>query len=173
MNIFCAKYLPRIIACMGLIAINTAYAKPMGIKSDNTQKQYHSSAQVLPSALLDGYWLLPLDIDGEYAVVDFRQEADGNYSTTNYRFECQDNRRFRLVYREKSLIRPTSKGMELVFEGQEPVFGLAVRTLEPKKWLVLNQYFKHEPMKSELPDGINFAYLYEPKLVPYCAIYGK
>lgn len=133
--------------------------------SQNAQTtQQASNVYSFPKGIEDGYWAMVGDIDGEYAVVDF----DGNTSH-NYRFKCNEaTHTYRQTEKETYTLKPTTDGMQLIYQNELAFATLKAIRLEPKKVLILVQSFPDKALQELLPDSLEFTYIYTPKLQPLC-----
>lgn len=117
-----------------------------------------------PEGIQDGYWAMVGDVDGEYAVINFK----GNL-THNYRFKCNaETKTYRQTEKETYTLKPTTNGMQLVYKNEPAFSTLKAITLEPKKFLIMQQTFPDKELQELLPDGLEFVYFYTPTLKPLC-----
>ncbi|WP_019673817.1 hypothetical protein [Psychrobacter lutiphocae] len=128
-----------------------------------TSPTQSANSYQLPQAVYDGYWAMTSGINGEAAVVSFRDNM-----SYNYRFKCYVDGRFEQLGMEKYQLRPSATAMGLQYES-EPVFSaIKVVKVEPKKSLILNQSFTDPQLQQALPNGQNYSYVYKSKLEPIC-----
>lgn len=119
----------------------------------------------LPQGIYDGYWAMTSGINGEAAVVSFK-----NGMSYNYRFQCYIDGSYKQVSVEQYQLIPMQNSIGLQY-GNEPVFSyIKVDKLVPKQALMLNQTFSKPELQRAFPNGQNFSYVYKTNLEPNCSL---
>ncbi|SJM72315.1 hypothetical protein [Psychrobacter piechaudii] len=124
-----------------------------------------SNSYQLPQGIYDGYWAMTSGINGEAAVVSFK-----NGMSYNYRFQCYIDGSYKQVSVEQYQLKPMQNSIGLQ-HGNEPVFSyIRVDKLVPKQTLMLNQTFSKPELQRAFPNGQNFSYVYKTNLEPNCSL---
>lgn len=124
-----------------------------------------SNSYQLPQGIYDGYWAMTTGINGEAAVVSFK-----NGMSYNYRFKCYIDGSYKQVGMEQYQLKPMQNKIGLQYEN-EPVFSyIKVDKLVPKQSLMLNQTFSKPELQQAFPNGQNFSYVYKTNLEPNCSL---
>lgn len=119
----------------------------------------------LPQGIYDGYWAMTSGINGEAAIVSFK-----NGVSHNYRFKCYLDGSYKQVGVEKYQLKPMQNSIGLQYDN-EPVFSyIKVDKLLPKQALMLNQTFSNPELQRAYPNGQSFSYVYKTKLEPICSL---
>ncbi|MCC3309300.1 hypothetical protein [Psychrobacter sanguinis] len=119
----------------------------------------------LPQGIYDGYWAMTSGMNGEAAVVSFK-----NGMSYNYRFQCYIDGSYKQVSVEQYQLIPMQTSIGLQY-GNEPVFSyIKVDKLVPKQALMLNQTFSKPELQRAFPNGQNFSYVYKTNLEPNCSL---
>ena len=119
----------------------------------------------LPQEIYDGYWAMTAGMDGQAAVINFR---DG--MTYNYRFKCYTDGNFEQVGVEQYKLRPNRTAVGLQHENNPEFSQIKVVKLTPKQNLTLNQSFSAPELQEAYPNGQMYNYVYKPTLEPLCTL---
>ncbi|SUD89761.1 hypothetical protein [Psychrobacter phenylpyruvicus] len=124
-----------------------------------------SNSYQLPQGIYDGYWAMTSGMNGQAAVISFKNEM-----SYNYRFQCYIDGSYKQVGVEQYQLKPMQNSIGLQY-GNEPVFSyIKVNKLVPKQSLMLNQTFSKPELQRAFPNGQNFSYVYKTKLEPICSL---
>lgn len=115
----------------------------------------------LPNAAYSGYWAMSQKVLGEYLVVRFQKQIDGNTLGTVYHFECNPDKSYTQIGQTHTQLVPTKDGLAVYESGKSvPSSYLKLYHHTPNKKLFLTQTFTDNMagFKQLFPEGMILLY---------------